>query len=206
MKMVKLAFAVGLGLMAIAAPAKAAVLVAITQSDAGVMAIANGSIDLTDLTFVGRAVPNYDWGHVISPYGGSFVIGGGFMADVYAHIDGPSSFGGLPGAIAESNGGELLAIGSGHLGVPWGYVSGAPISGIGSYYSNETLSSLGLTLGNTYRYTWGTGAHADSLTIRIGDGLATPEPATWMLLLLGFAGLGYAGYRRSKKDRLAALA
>jgi hypothetical protein len=27
---------------------------------------------------------------------------------------------------------------------------------------------------------------------------AVPEPSTWAMLLLGFAGLGYAGYRRAK--------
>jgi hypothetical protein len=27
---------------------------------------------------------------------------------------------------------------------------------------------------------------------------AVPEPATWMMLLLGFAGLGFAGYRKSR--------
>jgi PEP-CTERM motif len=30
---------------------------------------------------------------------------------------------------------------------------------------------------------------------------AVPEPSTWAMLLLGFAGLGYAGFRRSKGPR-----
>jgi hypothetical protein len=30
---------------------------------------------------------------------------------------------------------------------------------------------------------------------------AVPEPSTWALMLLGFAGLGFAGYRRAKKSR-----
>jgi hypothetical protein len=32
-----------------------------------------------------------------------------------------------------------------------------------------------------------------------------PEPSTWVMLLVGFAGLGYAGFRRSPKARLAYL-
>jgi hypothetical protein len=33
-----------------------------------------------------------------------------------------------------------------------------------------------------------------------------PEPSTWAMMLLGFAGLGYAGYRRSRRARIDALA
>ena len=32
---------------------------------------------------------------------------------------------------------------------------------------------------------------------------AVPEPSTWAMLGIGFAGLGLAGYRRSRRDRLA---
>jgi hypothetical protein len=31
--------------------------------------------------------------------------------------------------------------------------------------------------------------------------LSVPEPSTWAMMLLGFAGLGYAGYRRSRAGR-----
>ncbi len=33
--------------------------------------------------------------------------------------------------------------------------------------------------------------------------MAVPEPSTWAMLALGFAGLGYAGFRRSGKSRIA---
>ena len=33
------------------------------------------------------------------------------------------------------------------------------------------------------------------------DGLmfAAPEPSTWAMMVLGFAGLGFAGYRKARK-------
>ena len=37
-----------------------------------------------------------------------------------------------------------------------------------------------------------------------GDFSATvPEPSTWAMMLLGFAGLGYAAYRKTKNERTA---
>jgi hypothetical protein len=36
-----------------------------------------------------------------------------------------------------------------------------------------------------------------------GPAAAAPEPATWAIMLIGFAGLGYAGYRRGRAARLA---
>ena len=36
---------------------------------------------------------------------------------------------------------------------------------------------------------------------------AIPEPSTWAMMLLGFAGLGYAGYRKRKtKNERTAIA
>ena len=35
------------------------------------------------------------------------------------------------------------------------------------------------------------------------NGVMIPEPSTWAMMLLGFAGLGFAGYRRARKARPA---
>ena len=36
----------------------------------------------------------------------------------------------------------------------------------------------------------------------IGSVIAVPEASTWAMMLLGFAGLGYAGWRGSRKPAL----
>ena len=45
----------------------------------------------------------------------------------------------------------------------------------------------------------GTGEVAGTGTITV------PEPSTWAMMLLGFAGLAYAGYRKGKTARTASL-
>ena len=61
-------------------------------------------------------------------------------------------------------------------------------------YDNQTFSSLGVTPG-AYEWTWGSGAN-QNFTLDIGT--AVPEPSTWAMMLPGFAGLGFAGYRASR--------
>ena len=56
----------------------------------------------------------------------------------------------------------------------------------------------------------------DSMSVVISAGLddivfapsvvAVPEPSTWAMMLLGLAGIGFVGYRRSRKDALLAFA
>ena len=77
--------------------------------------------------------------------------------------------------------------------VPFRHVLAQPLSET-STYSDASFGSLGMTPG-TYVYSWGTGAHADTFTIEIG----VPEPSTWAMMLLGFAGLGVSGCRRSER-------
>ena len=35
----------------------------------------------------------------------------------------------------------------------------------------------------------------------VGGVASAPEPSTWAMMLLGFASLGYAGYRRAREPR-----
>jgi hypothetical protein len=37
-----------------------------------------------------------------------------------------------------------------------------------------------------------------------GAPVSTPEPSTWAMMLLGFAGLGFLGYRKAKRAALSA--
>ena len=60
------------------------------------------------------------------------------------------------------------------------------------------LSSL--TNGNGWGY-FGDVRLTDSV-----DSMAAPEPATWAMMLLGFAGLGFIGHRRAKRGNTAPAA
>jgi hypothetical protein len=43
----------------------------------------------------------------------------------------------------------------------------------------------------------------DPLTATITMSSAVPEPSTWAMMVLGFAGLGFLAYRRRRSDALA---
>jgi hypothetical protein len=111
-------------------------------------------------------------------------------------VTGPRNFGPGDPATADQSAGDIVelyaGIGNQQLYVPVGYVSGDPLVN-SSVYLNSTFASLGMTPG-TYVYTWGSDAHADTFTIVIGA--PVPEPSTWTMGLIGFAGLGYAALRR----------
>ena len=48
-------------------------------------------------------------------------------------------------------------------------------------------------------WAWRLGYHRCSNSIT--ENPAIPEASTWAMMLLGFAGLGFAGYRKSKAGR-----
>jgi hypothetical protein len=62
-------------------------------------------------------------------------------------------------------------------------------------------------LGNYNSISWTNPVYENYYLVTVGDeGLATgiPETSTWAMMLLGFAGLGFAGYRQAKVTALSA--
>jgi len=188
-----------------AAPAQAGYIVTLTEGPDpsnplvdDVFANGSGPLDLTDLT-----PPSSNGGTValINPmgaFGGTIRTGPtSFTGDMaYSGATGPGSFGsGTTTTLASSGSGDLVAVtgfvgaGASFIDVPVNYVSGNPLSD-NSTYDSATFASLGVTPG-TYKWTWGTGAHADSLTLDIvAPAAGVPEPASLALLAVALAGLG----------------
>jgi PEP-CTERM motif len=193
-----------LALGAFAAPsAQAGYVLTLEEVGSNVVATGSGSIDLTGLTF---ALAGEHVFPQMSPGLAEIFTGATNLApvDVYGGTSGPSSFGSGSQTLASSGSGDIVGISneSTALAVPSGYVSDSPLSDT-STYANQTFATLGVTPG-VYEWAWGAGANQNfTLHFELGAG-AVPEPSTWAMMLIGFAGLGYAGCRASRKS--AALA
>jgi hypothetical protein len=179
-----------------APPARAGYVVDLTQQGSDVVATGSGPIDLTGLSFFESrqeaagllpAINFVDTGPVNTG-----------VVHVYLGITGPSNFGSGGFTAASSGSGDRVGIGNDGkvLFVPLNYVSDSPLSDT-STYDNQTFTSLGATPG-TYKWTWGTGPN-QNFTLVIGT--VVPEPSTWAMMLLGFAGLGFVGYRSAGRRR-----
>ena len=159
--------------------------ISVQEVGADVVVTGSGSANLSALTLVSRQ--SYD--AIIFPSGPGLLVGAAGMqaADDYQSIFGPGSFGTGGFAMATSGSGQRFGLNALSptqllLNVPRDYVSGTALSST-STYVGKTFASLGLTPG-TYRYTWGTEATADSMTILV-VARAVPEPASLSLALLG---------------------
>jgi PEP-CTERM motif len=186
-----LATAAILALGAFAAPsAQAGYVVTLEEVGSNVVATGSGPIDLTGLNFVANGLPSTS----VIPNESLILTGPGNVIDIYNGISGPSSFGSGSQTIAGSGAGDPVGIWNlpGNLFVPSGYVSDSPLSDTATY-DDQTFASLGVTPG-VYEWTWGAGAN-QNFTLDVGAS-TVPEPSTWAMLLIGFAGLGYAAVRR----------
>jgi hypothetical protein len=182
-----------------ALPAQAGYSVDLTQVGSDAVASGSGAIDLSGLSL---DFSGFKTLAVIGPFNGLISTGPAFpdvsTVDVYAGITGPTSFGSGGESYPSSGSGDLVGAEANLLFVPTGYVSDSPLSDT-TTYDSQTFGSLGATPG-TYKWTWGSGAN-QNFTLVIGT--VVPEPSTWAMMLLGFAALGFTGYRSAGRRRTA---
>jgi PEP-CTERM motif len=191
-----LAAAIGfaaLGGQAQAASAGSSATIYITQVGSNVVITGSGEVDLTGLTNADESGP-FPANGVIWPDEAEILVGSSdnVGVDVYSGASGPATMGSGAETVGTSGTGGLFGVGSGLLDipviyVPEGYVSNTPLSGT-SVFDNTTLAELGLSTG-TYVFTWG---DPSSLTVEV----SVPEPTTWAMMLMGFAGIGLLAYRK----------
>jgi PEP-CTERM motif len=182
-----------LAMGALAAPsAQAAYVVTFKDVGLNVVETGGGTIDLTGLTILS---PHQGVVAQIEPSFAAFASGSGQATDYIGLTNSPSNFGSGGATVADTSSGDGILIAGSDFAISDGYVSGAHLSET-STYLDATLGSLGLTP-EAYVYNWGSGAHADSLTIDIiASPPPVPEPSTWAMMLVGFATLGYAAWQR----------
>jgi hypothetical protein len=187
-------------------PARAGYFVTLSQGIGEVDASGSGKIDLTGLSSLGTALTpvgvESDKGYLVTgPTDGDAVVG------TYRGFSGPSNFGGGPPILGTSGTGSAVGIdaeagkSANFLDVPANYTSDTPLTST-LIFAGETFKTLGLKPG-AYEWTWGNGPD-QNFTVVIGPlGAAVPESSTCVMMLLGFAGLGFAGYRHGSKGRIA---
>ncbi len=110
------------------------------------------------------------------------------------------------------------ALGGGSQQLQFEIITGGTVQTLTAFANNN--------LNNTFQTLTGTFTASSSTTIRFGDlgGLANtqannvdfvldnvsitavPEPSTWAMMIMGFAGVGFMTYRRSRKAQLALTA
>jgi hypothetical protein len=134
----------------------------------------NGPADALIGVFLGASTPTLG---LSGGYQGPLSFVPGFDYQNPAHV-GPGTYSPVLG--------QIFLIGDGS-----GEAFNAPTGATRLYLG--VADSIGASTGNL-----------GALTVDVTGGVAAvPEPGTWTLALLGFAGLGFVSHRRSKKDRAA---
>jgi len=190
MKLRALCIALGL---AFCSPAHAAYVINVQQVGSNVVMTGSGSVNLSALNLFGGGGVNPSF---TQPRFGYALIGQSGVSNYWSGFTGPISFGTMNPVYtpATSSTGVMVGIAAFEnlLVLPSNYVSGASLATNSSLFENQTFSSMALQEG-VYTWNWGAGAAADSFTVQIGQTApAIPEPATWAMMLLGFAFIGGA--------------
>jgi hypothetical protein len=186
-------------LCAASRPALAELIITAAESGPDVVFSGSGTLNISDLTFVGNAnlLAGIDFGAEVllgaDPSGFPAVEGYGIANEITL----PGVFGADLFTSANLGTGPRVGVAVSAFSmqtapaivVPAGYVSGAPLSST-STFSGKSLSSLRINPG-TYTWSWGSGENADSLTLQI-----VPEPRTVLLLALVLTSLCAGRSRR----------
>jgi hypothetical protein len=82
----------------------------------------------------------------------------------------------------------------------------SPLESLSSGILPQASYILGfLNTGTADKPKWEATANSGAI-FETGTMTSTPEPSTWAMMLLGFAGLGYASFRKAKRTRTVLLA
>ncbi len=180
--------------------AQAAVFIDIQEVGSDVVAITSGGLDLTGLDFVGT----FGLSAGINPGSAQFTtvdvsLFSPTPIELYDGVDGPGNFGSGSVTQESSATGDPFTVSGrfGRVGVPNGYISGAPLAAT-TIFAGETLASLGAAPG-TYVFN----TPNDTITVNIGTlAAAVPEPATWAMMMLGFFAVGGAMRTSRRKEKV----
>jgi PEP-CTERM motif len=84
------------------------------------------------------------------------------------------------------------------------FVIGSPIPPGGDFKGIPIAFVADLSIAGTGTTPGGLCPGTDACTGLVGtNAVTTPEPSTWAMMLIGFAGLAYAGYRKTKRAALS---
>jgi hypothetical protein len=115
----------------------------------------------------------------------------GVSADTFANLFLNNPGGNVPAGGTDSVSGEsFLGANSAAASCATPYFSGS------AYWCDAGDGQSGLWAGSAIGNNSGNGFYAEQLYVRN----AVPEASTWAMMVLGFAGLGFAGYRASRRN------
>lgn len=162
----------------------------------GVMFSSSGSVNTEALTYqqtaIGDPFLNLPYAVLRSSSSEQF--------DRYSGITGPTDVGTGSYLGTYISGDNIGVFGrDSNISLPKDYVSGSLIFGQ-SFFKEATIAAMGFSIGDTFEWTWGSGANADKIVLEILSGPPVPEPSTYAAIIaaVGLVATCVARRRRNK--------